>query len=101
MAKYTTPEVLAALGTQEKLKNGFLLDASIGKLIYLKNRRSLNFNLSASNILNNQKMITGGYQQARLPLNDGAIDLTGLNRFPNKYYYAWGFNVFFHIGYKF
>jgi len=101
MAKYTTPEVLAALGTQEKLKNGFLLDASIGKLIYLKNRRSLNFNLSASNILNNQKMITGGYQQARLPLTNGAIDPTGLDRFPNKYYYAWGFNVFFNIGYKF
>jgi hypothetical protein len=101
MAKYTTPEMMAALGTQEKLKGGFLLDASVGKLIYLKNRRSLNFNLSASNILNNTKMITGGYQQARLPLTDGAIDPTGLNRFPNKYYYAWGFNVFFNIGYKF
>jgi hypothetical protein len=101
MAKYTTPEMMAALGTQEKLKGGFLLDASVGKLIYLKHRRSLNFNLSASNILNNTKMITGGYQQARLPLSNGAIDPTGLNRFPNKYYYAWGFNVFFNIGYKF
>lgn len=101
MAKYSTDEIKAALGTQEKLQGGFMLDASIGKLIYLKNRRSLNFNLSLSNMLNNTSMITGGYQQARLPLNDGAIDATALNRFPNKYYYAWGFNMFFHIGYRF
>lgn len=101
MDLYTTDEIKSALATQEKLKGGFLLDASIGKLIYLKNRKSLNINLSASNILNNTSMITGGYQQARLPLSDGAIDVTGLNRFPNKYYYAWGFNMFLNIGYKF
>ena len=34
---YTTDEAKAALGTQEKLKGGFLLDASVGKMIYLKN----------------------------------------------------------------
>jgi hypothetical protein len=101
MALYVTDEMKQALGTQEKLAGGFMLDASLGKLIYLKNRRSLNFNLSASNILNNTKMITGGFQQARLPLTDKAIDPNGLNKFPNKYYYAWGFNVFLNIGYKF
>ncbi|MFZ4583091.1 MAG: carboxypeptidase-like regulatory domain-containing protein, partial [Paludibacter sp.] len=46
--------IIDALGTQEKLKGGFMLDASVGKVIYLKNRKSLNFNLSASNILNNK-----------------------------------------------
>ncbi len=101
MNKYSTDEIKAALGTQEKLKGGFLLDASIGKLIYLKNRNSLNFNLSLSNMLNNRSLVTGGFQQARLPLADGAIDANALNRFPNKYYYAWGFNMFFHIGYRF
>jgi len=101
VAKYTTPEAKAALGTQEKLKPGFMLDASVGKVIYLKNRRSLNVNLSASNLLNNTKMVTGGYQQARLPLVDGALDTANLNKFPSKYYYAWGFNVFLNIGYKF
>jgi len=100
-ALYTTDEMKQALGTQEKLKGGFLLDASLGKMIYLKNRRSLNINFSVSNILNNTSMITGGYQQARLPLNDKAIDATNLNRFPNKYYYAWGFNMFLNVGYKF
>jgi len=98
---------IAALGTQEKLKGGFMLDASLGKLIYLKNRRSLNFNLSMSNMLNNTKMVTGGYQQARLPLDNPSgstvvfIDPNNLNKFPSKYYYAWGFNLFLNIGYKF
>jgi len=85
MNKYTTQEMMAVLGTQEKLKGGFLLDASLGKLIYLPQRRALNVNLSVSNILNNQKMVTGGIQQARLPLVDGAIDAGNLNRCPNKY----------------
>jgi len=101
MAKYSTPEMVKALGTQEKLKPGFLLDASVGKLVYLKNRKSLNFNLSLSNILNNTSMITGGYQQARIPLYKGSIDPTNINEFPAKYYYAWGFNLFFNVGYKF
>lgn len=101
MNTYTTPAIMQALGTQERLKGGYLLDASVGKVIYLKNKRSINFNLSANNILNNTKMITGGYSQARLPLNGTAIDVTSLNKFPAKYYYAWGFNMFFNVGYKF
>lgn len=101
MAKYETDEAKAALGTQEKLKGGFLIDASVGKVIYLPKRRSMNINLSFSNILNNTKLITGGFQQARLPLSDGNIDMNGLNRFPNKYYYAWGFNMFLNLGFRF
>jgi len=74
----------------------------VGKLIYLKNRNSLNFNLSVSNVLNNTNMITGGYQQARIPTNsDKTINQTGANWYLNKYYYAWGLNLFFHVGYKF
>jgi len=78
-----------------------MLDASVGKLIYLKNRSSLNFNLSMSNVLNNTNMITGGYQQARMPISSGAINPKAIDWFTNKYYYAWGFNMFFHVGYKF
>ncbi len=101
LALYTNDAIKNALGTQEKLKGGFMLDASIGKVIYLKNRKSINFNLSASNILNNTSLITGGYQQARLPLDDKAIDVNALNKFPNKYYYAWGINMFLNIGMRF
>ena len=101
IALYTTDEIKKTLGTQEKLEGGFLLDASVGRLVYLPNRSSLNFNLSISNVLDNRNLITGGYQQARLPLNNGAINTAGLNWFQNKYYYAWGINVFMTVGYKF
>ncbi len=97
----TYPDLYEKLGKQEKLQGGFMLDASVGKLIYLKNRNSLNFNLSVSNVLNNTNMITGGYQQARIPMSSGAINPKGADWFPNKYYYAWGLNLFFHVGYKF
>jgi len=97
-----TSEVRQKLGMQEKLKSGFVLDVSLGKMIYLKNRNSLNFNVSASNILNNTDLISGGYQQARIPTyGDKTLNINGLNWFPNKYYYAMGFNFFLHVGYKF
>lgn len=97
-----TGEARRLLGTQEKLKGGFLLDASIGKVIYLPQRRSMNINLSFSNILNNTEMVTGGFQQGRMPmLDETSLDMANLNRFPNKYYYAWGFNMFLNLGFRF
>ncbi len=96
------PEIIKALATQEELPNGFMVNASVGKLIYLKNsKQSININLSMNNILNNTKMATGGFQQGRLPLSDGSIDTNNLNKFPNKYYYAQGFNFFVNLGFKF
>lgn len=102
VATYTTPDAKKMLGTQEKLKGGFMLDFSIGKLIYLPNRNSLNVNLSFNNVLNNTQMVTGGYQQARIPLDrDKNLDTSNLGKFPNKYYYAWGFNMFLNVGFRF
>ena len=92
------------IGSQEKLKGGFMLDASIGKLIYLNNRKQqLNINLSLNNILNNTSMITGGYQQGRVSRDNKSVtkDIQSVDKFPNKYYYAWGFNMFLNVGFKF
>jgi len=89
--------------------NRFLIDASVGKLIYLKNRQSISINLSVSNITNNTHFKTGGYQQARLPrsVRQGKEDyknsLLTANawKYPSKYYYAWGTNFFLSVTYKF
>ncbi len=92
------------LGSQEKLKGGFLLDASVGKLIYLNNRKQqLNINLSFNNILNNKNLITGGYQQGRIGRDNKTEGkpIQSVDKFPNKYYYAWGFNMFLNVGIKF
>ena len=90
--------------------NRFLVDVSIGKLIYLKNRQSISINLTVNNVLNNTHFKTGGYQQARLPrqtkqglTNDKIVSVISPNawKFPAKYYYAWGTNFYLNIQYKF
>ena len=89
--------------------NRFLIDVSVGKLIYLPKRQSLSINLSVSNITNNTHFKTGGYQQARLPrvvrqgekdYQNSAISANAW-KFPSKYYYAWGVNFFLSVTYKF
>ena len=89
--------------------NRFMVDVSVGKLIYLPNRQSLSINLSITNITNNTHFKTGGYQQARLPratrqkVPDDRNSVITANawKFPSKYYYAWGTNFYLTITYKF
>lgn len=95
--------------TDNQWYNRFLVDVSVGKLIYLKNRQSISINLTVNNLLNNTHFKTGGYQQARLPrqTRQGVADtensVIGSNvwKFPSKYYYAWGTNFYLNIQYKF
>jgi hypothetical protein len=89
--------------------NRFLIDMSVGKLFYLKNRQSVSINLSVTNITNNTHFKTGGYQQARLPraVRQGEKDYqnsvitANAWKYPSKYYYAWGTNFFLSVTYKF
>ncbi len=89
--------------------NRFIINASVGKLLYLPNRQSLSINLSLSNITNNTHFKTGGYQQARLPraVRQGEKDYqnsvitANAWKYPSKYYYAWGINFFLTVTYKF
>jgi hypothetical protein len=89
--------------------NRFLVDVSVGKLIYLPNRQSLSINLSVTNVTNNTHFKTGGYQQARLPraVRQGESDYhnsvitANAWKYPSKYYYAWGVNFFLTATYKF
>ena len=89
--------------------NRFLIDASVGKLLYLPNRQSLSINLSVTNITNNTHFKTGGYQQARLPRSvrqgekdyQNSVITANAWKYPSKYYYAWGVNFFLTVTYKF
>ncbi len=90
--------------------NRFIIDASVGKLIYLPNRQSLSINLNVTNLGNNTHFKTGGYQQARLPRqsiqgnNDkttNSVITANAWKFPSKYYYAWGANFYLTLTYKF
>ena len=86
---------------QEELDGGFMLDASIGKYIRLKNGRSLSINLSMNNILNNTNLRTGGYEQSRDDTYETGEARTYVFSKNSKYYYAPAFNAFLNLGYRF
>ena len=81
---------------QDKLNDAFVLNLSIGKLIYLNRSASLNLNLNIDNVLNNKNIQTGGYQQGRFDYTNYTT-----TRYPNKYYYAQGIKVYFTVGVRF
>ncbi|MDE6207131.1 MAG: TonB-dependent receptor [Muribaculaceae bacterium] len=87
---------VAELSTQDKLKNAFTLNASIGKLIYINRNVSLNLNLNVNNILNNKDIVTYAYQQGRLDTKE--FDRL---KYPNRYNYAQGIRVYFNVGVRF
>lgn len=81
---------------QEKYKGGFMVDASIGKSLRLRNGHTLNFNLQLSNLLNNRKLRTGGYEQGRFDYVNYDVD-----KFPANYFYAQGMNCYLLMSYRF
>ncbi|MGN0219448.1 MAG: carboxypeptidase regulatory-like domain-containing protein [Muribaculaceae bacterium] len=84
------------LTDQDKLKNAFTLNLSIGKLIYINRKVSMNINLNINNVLNNRDVVTYAYQQGRL--NETTYDR---NAYPNRYSYAQGVRAFLNIGVRF
>lgn len=87
---------MASLAEQDKMNDAFVLNASIGKLVYLNRKVSMTFNLSATNLLNNRDIMTNAYQQGRFDYTN--YDAT---KYPNKYSYAQGIKVFFNVGIRF
>ena len=79
-----------------------MLDASIGRSIYLK-RGSLSINLMLTNILNNTKIVTGGMEQNRKDrknVNDEDMRAYKFQKSPKKFY-ANGTNGMLIVTYKF
>lgn len=80
--------------SQEKLKGGFTLDVYGGKSWKIKYKYTLGFTASISNVLNNKKIATSGFEQYR-------FDKTNIDKFPNKYYYMYGTTYFVNIYFRF
>lgn len=79
---------------------GFMLDASIGKSIYLK-KGSLSINLTVTNILNNQDICTGGYEQSRSEETSSGNSRGYKFTLNPKKFYAFGTNGMLNVTYKF
>ena len=87
--------------SQERLDGGFMLDASIGKFIRLRNGKSLSLNLNLTNITNNTDLRTGGFEQNRGDLKQDGTERSYKFSKNSKYFYAFPFNAFLNIGYRF
>lgn len=88
--------LMAAYAEQPKLDNQWVLNASVGKLIYINRSLSLNLNLSVSNILNNKDLVINAFQQSRVDTKRYNV-----NSFPTKLQYAQGIKVYFNVGVRF
>ncbi len=97
-------EKLAMIYDQERVPGGVTVDLSVGKLIRIDYKYYININLSISNLLNNTNLKTGGYEQSRYkPYDDKGFDVRQIyiQRFPNKYFYAYGMGVYLNVGFRF
>ena len=88
--------LIEAYADQPKLDNQWVLNASVGKVLYINRKLSLNFNLSVSNILNNKDLVINAFQQSRVDTKRYNI-----NSFPTKLQYAQGIKVYFNVGVRF
>lgn len=89
-------QIIDAYADQPKLDNQWVLNASVGKIIYINRKLSLNLNLSVSNILNNKDLVINAFQQSRVDTKRYNV-----NAFPTKLQYAQGIKVYFNVGVRF
>ena len=91
---------ISKVPSQAKGKGGFMLDASIGKSIYI-GKHQMSINLTLTNILNNRKIVTGGMEQNRQSYDDSGEAIRTYNFINNpKKFYVNGINGMLNITYK-
>ncbi|PZP44800.1 MAG: TonB-dependent receptor [Pseudopedobacter saltans] len=81
---------------QQSLPSTYTVDLSGGKTVYVKagkRRVPVSFSLGITNLTNNRKLISSGYEQLR-------YDYTNKTpaTFPSKYYYSYGISYFASVG---
>ncbi len=81
---------------QTEVPPAFTLDLFAGKSWRIDNKYYIYLNVGINNILNNQEFLTGGYEQLRYDYTERNVD-----KFPPKYFYAYGTNYFAMLGLRF
>jgi len=89
-------EMQEQISRQQKMNNAFSLNFSIGKVININRKVSMNVNLNVDNITNNRNIMQNAYQQGRLDRTDW-----NLKKYANRYSYAQGTKVFLNVGVRF
>jgi len=93
---YTDPELYHSIADQTRLKGQFTLDLSVSKSWRIKYGYLLGFNLSVTNLLNNKNLVTTAWEQYRFDYTNYNV-----NKFGNKYYYAFGTTFYLGINFTF
>ena len=107
-------DIIDGIRAQEELGSAYTLSASVGKTWRIKYKYTLGVSLQVNNILNSQKIRTGGYEQMRLnklsdpvlfPDADGVMQIeaipTTYSRFDSKYFYMNGLNYYLNVYFRF
>ena len=107
-------DIIDQVRAQEYLGRAYTLSASIGKNWRIAYKYTLGFSFQINNILNNQNIRTGGYEQMRLnkisdpilfPNDEGEMVIitkpTTYSRFDSKYFYMNGLNYYLNVYFRF
>ena len=94
---------------QEDLGHAYTLSASVGKNWYIQRKYMIGFSAEVKNILNNQDIKTGGYEQMRMRRSRGYNgNPSGSNpaeayytHFDSKYFYMLGTTYFLNLYFRF
>lgn len=93
IAGVENPEQHKYLVDQERIQEAFTLDI-YGGSSWKFGQNYLNLSFNVNNVLDKQDMKTGGYEQMRL-------DQSKLEKFPSRYFYAFGRTFFVMVSYRF
>ena len=103
----TPEEKVSAIGAikkiraQERFDGVYTLSANIGKNWYIHRDYMLGFSLEVKNILNDQDIRTGGYEQMRMSKVRGTGGEQIYGRFPSKYFYLFGTTYYLNVYFRF
>ena len=93
-------EDMRAIRDQENFGGAWVWNASVGKNWSIKRTYTIGISADVKNILNNQNIKTGGYEQVRLSKNrEGSYET--YQPFDSKYFYMFGTTYFVNLYFRF
>ena len=100
LTKGMTAEDIHNIRKQEKFNSACVLNASVGKNWFINRIYTLGFSLEVKNLINNQNIKTGGYEQIRLLKNKDDSYQT-YQPFDSKYFYMFGTTYYMNVYFRF
>ncbi|MDR3286282.1 MAG: carboxypeptidase regulatory-like domain-containing protein [Prevotellaceae bacterium] len=100
LAQQNRYDEIKELTRQEKFPSAFVLNASIGKFWYI-GKYMLGMNLDIKNILNNKKIVSGGYEQMRFARDTSNADQIIYSPFDSRYFYLMGTTYYLNVYFRF